>query len=75
MGAWHTINYKTNPEWDKQVLELTGGRGADHVIEVVGGENLNRSLNAVKIGGTISFIGLIAGLSAPINTYQFVSIP
>jgi NADPH:quinone reductase-like Zn-dependent oxidoreductase len=73
LGASNTINYKTNPEWDKQVLELTGGQGVDHVIEVVGGENLNRSLNAVKIGGTISFIGLIAGLSAPINTYQFVT--
>ena len=57
----------------KQILELTDGKGVDHVIEVVGGENLNRSLNAVKVSGTISFIGLIAGLKAPINTYQFVT--
>jgi NADPH:quinone reductase-like Zn-dependent oxidoreductase len=40
---------------------------------VVGGENLNRSLKAVKVSGTISFIGLIAGMSAPINTFQFVA--
>jgi len=73
LGASATINYKKFPDWDKQVLELTNGKGVDHVIEVVGGENLNRSLNAVKLSGTISFIGLIAGLSAPINTYQFVT--
>ncbi len=72
LGASATINYKTYPDWEKQVLAHTAGRGVDHVIEVVGGENLNRSLSAVKVSGTISFIGLIAGLSAPINTYQFV---
>lgn len=73
LGASFTINYKKFPDWEEQVLELTGGVGADHVIEVVGGENLNRSLKAVKVSGTISFIGLMAGLSAPINTYQFVT--
>jgi NADPH:quinone reductase-like Zn-dependent oxidoreductase len=73
LGAAHTVNYRTNPEWETEVLALTNGRGVDHVIEVVGGENLNRSLQAVKVSGTISFIGLISGLSAPINTYQFVT--
>ena len=73
LGAFATINYKEIPNWDEKVLEITEGKGVDHIIEVVGGENLNRSLNAVKISGTISFIGLIAGLSAPINTYQFVT--
>ncbi|HEX8281937.1 MAG TPA: NAD(P)-dependent alcohol dehydrogenase [Pyrinomonadaceae bacterium] len=73
LGAWGTINYKRFPAWDEQALELTGGEGVDHVIEVAGGENLNRSLNAVKLSGTISFIGLLAGLSAPVNTFQFVA--
>ncbi len=73
MGNVTAINYQKFVDWDARILELTDGRGVDHVIEVVGGENLNRSLNAVKIGGSISFIGLIAGLSAPINTYQFVT--
>ena len=43
------------------------------MIEVVGGENLNRSLRAVRVSGTIRFIGLLAGLDAAINTYQFVT--
>lgn len=73
LGASAVINYTKFPDWDKQVLELTNGKRVDHVIEVVGGENLNRSLSAVRLSGTICFIGLIAGLSAPINTYQFVT--
>lgn len=73
LGASAAINYKKFPDWEEQIIELTGGKGVDHVIETVGGENLNRSLDAVKLSGTISFIGLIAGLSAPINTYKFVT--
>lgn len=73
LGAASTINYMVHPDWEDNVVKLTDGKGADHIIEVVGGANLNRSLKAVKLSGTISFIGLIAGLSAPINTYQFVT--
>lgn len=73
LGAAETINYAKDPDWAARVVELTRGEGVDHVIEVVGGENLNKALEAVKISGTISFIGLIAGLSAPINTFQFVN--
>ncbi|HLM02490.1 MAG TPA: NAD(P)-dependent alcohol dehydrogenase, partial [Pyrinomonadaceae bacterium] len=73
LGAWATVNYRTSPDWDTEALNLTGGKGVDHVIEVVGGENLNRSLNAVKVSGSISFIGLIAGLRGEIDTFQFVN--
>ena len=72
LGAADGINYREFPAWEDEVLRLTDGRGVDHVVEVVGGENLNRSLRAVRLSGTIAFIGLIAGLSAPIDTYQFV---
>lgn len=72
LGATAAINYKIFPNWDEKILEMTGGKGVDRVIETVGGANLNKSLNAVKISGVISFIGLIAGLSAPIETYKFV---
>ena len=45
----------------------------DHVVETVGGENLNVSLAAVRLGGTIAFVGLLAGLAARINTYELVT--
>jgi NADPH:quinone reductase-like Zn-dependent oxidoreductase len=73
LGAWAALNYRKFPAWEEKVTELTAGAGVDHVIEVVGGENLNRSLEAVKVSGTISFIGLMAGVSALVNTYQFVA--
>lgn len=73
LGAASGVNYRRFRDWEEKILELTGGRGVDHVVETIGGEELNRSLSIVKMSGTIAFIGLIAGLSAPINTYQFVT--
>lgn len=73
LGVTNTINYRTTPDIAHEVLKLTQGVGVDHVIETVGGENLNVSLAAVRIGGTISFVGMIAGLAAQINTYEFVT--
>jgi NADPH:quinone reductase-like Zn-dependent oxidoreductase len=69
LGATHALNYRADPDWDARVLELTAGRGADHVIEVVGGANLNRSLNALRIGGSVSLVGMIAGMSGPVETF------
>ena len=60
LGAAATINYKSVPAWEEEVLALTDGRGVDHVIEVVGGDNLNRSLRAVRVNGTIRVIGALA---------------
>ncbi len=72
LGADLVIDYH-HSDVVEEVLEWTGGRGVDHVVETVGGANLNHSLRAVRIGGSIAFIGLLAGLSAPINTYELVT--
>ena len=61
MGASDVINYKTNPNWEERVLEMTGGEGIDHVIEVGGAGTLARSIRAAKLGGRISLIGLLGG--------------
>ena len=61
LGASDGINYKTTQEWDKKVRELTGGVGVDHVVEVGGAGTLPRSLKAVRTGGHISLIGVLAG--------------
>ncbi len=37
-GELVTVNYRTNPDWDKKVMEATGGAGCDHVLEVRTGE-------------------------------------
>jgi NADPH:quinone reductase-like Zn-dependent oxidoreductase len=61
LGASDGINYKTNDKWDARVLELTGGQGVDHVVEVGGPGTLQRSLSAVRTGGTVSLIGILTG--------------
>lgn len=61
LGAHHGINYKTHPEWEKRVRDLAGERGVDHVVEVGGAGTLPRSLKAVRLGGCISLIGILAG--------------
>ncbi len=61
MGAAHGINYTSTPEWEKAVLDLTDGRGVDHVVEVGGAGTLPRSLKAVRLGGHIALIGVLAG--------------
>jgi len=67
MGVKNAVNYKQNPEWDKEVLVINGGRNVDHVIEVGGSGTLQRSLNVIKAGGTVSLIGVLSGLGNVIN--------
>jgi NADPH:quinone reductase-like Zn-dependent oxidoreductase len=66
LGATHLINYKTAPEWDKAALDLTDGQGVDQVVEVGGAGTFVRSLNAIRLNGSISLIGVLAG-AADIN--------
>ncbi len=73
LGASWTVNYARTPAWEREALALTGGVGVDHVVEVVGGANLNRALEAVRVSGTVAFVGLLGGLGAPVDTYRFVT--
>lgn len=60
LGADHLINYATTPDWDQEVLRLTGGLGVDHILEVGGGGTINRSVASVAVGGQIHMIGALA---------------
>jgi len=73
LGADHTINYRQYPNWADQVLELTDGRGVDHVIEVGGPETLPQSIGACRIGGHIEFIGVLTGFSGQIPTVALLT--
>ena len=66
LGADETINYKTHPDWDKEVLRLTGGQGVDIVLEVGGGETFARSMNSVRASGQIAVIGVLTGVAGTI---------
>lgn len=68
LGADETINYRTHPDWGKAVQELTGGEGADVVIEVGGPGTLAQSIDAVRVGGHIALIGVLTGREGNIPT-------
>jgi NADPH:quinone reductase-like Zn-dependent oxidoreductase len=61
LGASDGVNYRTDPEWQTAVRDLTGGRGVDHVVEVGGPGTLPRSIEATRQGGSIHMIGGVAG--------------
>lgn len=60
LGADHLFNYSENPDWDEAALLYTGKRGVDHVLEVGGAGTLSRSMRAVRMGGHIALIGVLA---------------
>ncbi|WP_405125007.1 NAD(P)-dependent alcohol dehydrogenase [Ralstonia pseudosolanacearum] len=61
LGADHIIS-RTEEDWVAAIHRLTAGHGVDHVIELAGGTNLGRSLEAVAVGGRISLIGVLDDL-------------
>jgi NADPH:quinone reductase-like Zn-dependent oxidoreductase len=60
MGASDAINYKRTPDWEKEVLRVTG-RGVDCVIEVGGAGTFARSVQSLARGGKVCLIGFVAG--------------
>ena len=63
LGADHLINYKTHPEWGKEVLKLTDNVGVDHVVEVGGAGTFSESVRCTKLAGHIALIGVLSGPS------------
>jgi NADPH:quinone reductase-like Zn-dependent oxidoreductase len=68
LGADHTLNYRSIPEWGAEVRKLTGGRGVDHVLDLAGPATLPQSIAACRIGGHISLIGTLTGFAGQIPT-------
>ncbi len=70
LGAQQLINYKECPEWGDKVLQLTGGRGVDLVVEVGGSGTVAKSVRAVAYDGCISMIGVLTGISGEVPTAE-----
>ncbi len=67
LGLDAGVNYKQTPDWAKWVLAQTGGEGADLVVEVGGAGTFSQSLAAVRVGGTVSQIGVLSQTSDPLT--------
>lgn len=59
LGADALINYKEKPDWHKAVRELTGGLGADRIVEVGGPATIAESVRSIREGGQVSIVGAL----------------
>lgn len=64
LGASAGINY-ASMDWPRAVLEITEGVGGDHVVDTVG--DLEKAVTAVRVGGTVAFVGLLSGMNSKVD--------
>jgi NADPH:quinone reductase-like Zn-dependent oxidoreductase len=67
LGAHHTINYRSFPEWQEEVLRATRGVGAHVVLEVGGKGTVSRSVASTAMGGSVAIIGGVSGFGGEVN--------
>jgi NADPH:quinone reductase-like Zn-dependent oxidoreductase len=67
LGATGTVNYAKNPKWAEAVRTLTGGRGADATLDVIGGETSKFALEALRVGGHAAIIGARSGVAGDLD--------
>ncbi len=60
LGANATVNYREREDWERAVLDITGGRGVDLVLEVGGVGTFAKSNACTRVGGSIVIIGGLA---------------
>ena len=73
LGADHLINYRSEPDWQKQALRLTEGRGVDHVVDIGGAGTMHRSIAALRPSGMISLIGVLGGAMSELQLGRVVT--
>ena len=66
LGADHAILYKTE-DFSKRVLEITEKRGANVILDHIGGAYLEPNLTCLALYGRLVIIGLLGGPKAELN--------
>jgi NADPH:quinone reductase-like Zn-dependent oxidoreductase len=66
LGAAGTVNYRVHPQWHEEVMRLTGGAGANQVLEVGGEDTRSEALQSMAIAGHMALIGGLTGFGGTI---------
>src|SRR6516162_10117194 len=66
LGADHAINYKTE-DFVAEVKAATGGHGANAILDMVGGDYIERNYEAAAVDGRIVQIAFLGGFKANVN--------
>ena len=74
LGAYRTVNYRTNPEWQDEVRALTGNEGVAHVLDVGGRETLPKAVRALGFDGHIALIGGLTGFANSMPVGSFIGL-
>ena len=61
LGANAGVNYRSNSNWQDEVLKFTDGEGVDIIFENGGAQTLRKSFDCVAFGGLINCIGYLSG--------------
>lgn len=72
LGVSDGVNYRTYPDWEQEVLKLTGGKGVDVTIDVAGGDGLNKSVLATKAAGVIAQVGFLTGQTTQLQLMPLI---
>ncbi|HEY3862970.1 MAG TPA: zinc-binding dehydrogenase [Verrucomicrobiae bacterium] len=70
LGAHHVVD-SSKPGWPGDVRAITGKRGADVIVEHVGGETLEQCFTCLARGGTIVTCGATAGREVEMKLWSF----
>jgi len=78
LGCAGVVNYKQDERWGKSIFKLSAG-GVDHILDVGGGSTMKQSIEAAKIGGHITAIGILNGgrkgeITFPKLFFKFVTM-
>ena len=68
-GSDHLINYKQE-NFQARVMEITGGKGADVILDTVGGEVFGQSMRCIAWGGRLLVVGFAGGVIPQIKMNQ-----
>jgi len=73
LGAAAVVNYRTHPDWDKEILALTDGRGVDKTIDIAGDKTIAKSAAATRKGGDITLVGFTSGFGGGLPPIDILS--
>jgi NADPH:quinone reductase-like Zn-dependent oxidoreductase len=73
LGAEAVVNYRTFPDWDKEILALTDGKGVDKTIDIAGEKTIVKSAAATRKGGDISLVGFTSGFGGGLPPIDILS--
>lgn len=73
LGAAAVVNYRSHPDWDKEILALTEGRGVDKTIDIAGEKTIVKSAASTRNGGDISLVGFTSGFGGGLPPIDILS--